>query len=59
MDQLFGLMISVTIVLAGILLMVLGWNRDQRGGWPCVVGLMIICAGAFVAGITKKEDKKK
>ena len=58
MDQIFRLMISVTIVLAGIMLMVLGWSRDPRGGWPCVVGLMIICAGAALAGFTK-EDKKK
>ena len=48
----------LTGALIGILIMVLGWHNDPRGGWPCVVGLMIICAGAFVAGITK-EDKKK
>ena len=58
MDQIFRLMISVKIVLVGILIMVLGWHNDPRGGWLCVVGLMIICAGAALAGFTK-EDKKK
>ena len=59
MDQIYWLMISVKIVLIGILIMVLGWHNDPRGGWPCVVGLMIICAGAFVAGVTKEDEKKK
>lgn len=59
MDRLFGLMISVKIVLIGILIMVLGWHNDPRGGWLCVIGLMIICTGAFVASVTKEDEKKK
>ena len=53
------MLVSIMVVLIGIMTMLFGWYNNTRGGWPCVVGLMIICGGAFFAGITKKEDKKK
>lgn len=48
-------MISVTIVLIGILLMLLGWGLTDRGGLLCVTGVLAICAGGSLAGFTKNN----
>ena len=46
-------MIAITIVMIGILLMLIGFATTDRGGWACVIGLLTICTGAAVGGITK------
>lgn len=54
----FWLLISVTVIMIGITLMLIGWATIDIGGWPCVIGLLTICTGVALAGFTK-EDKEK
>lgn len=57
-DDTFWLIVSVMIIVLGIMLMLIGWNETEHGGWACVIGLMSIITGAFVGGSMREERKK-
>lgn len=57
-DDTFWLIVSVMIIVLGIMLMLIGWNETEHGGWACVIGLMSIIIGAFVGGSMREERKK-
>ena len=54
-ERAFWLLISVTIVMIGFLLMLIGFTTTDRGGWACVIGLLTICTGAVIGGLSREE----
>ncbi len=54
-EHVFWLLISVTIVMIGFLLMLIGFTTTDQGGWACVIGLLTICTGAVIGGLSREE----
>lgn len=57
-DDTFWLIISVMIIVLGIMLMLIGWNETEHGGWACIIGLLTICTGGIIAGAFKESEDK-